>query len=399
MRYMLCHRTISIALLELDESTGTISGVSEVFAPEHLPVGIGFVQGRVDRASLNAWWTGRSIPASRSGLREALDVLGIPFPQLLLTKSYGLSLSDQYWIRPEDVRLRWEDVNFFDNPFSEDIGNILFGEVENREEFQLSSPDNTSDGWLKKKWAILGGKRCLVKGGSGAIQQEPYNEVLASAVMRRLSVPHVPYTLMLHREYPYSVCEDFVTRDTELVSAWRIAQTRKKPNHESAYQHFVNCCDALGITRMPDFLDRMLTIDYIIANEDRHMNNFGAIRKADTLEWTGPAPVYDCGTSLWYAQPPTLIRPAGKLPSKPFRDTHDEQIGLVRSFAWLDFSALHGIDEEFADIIRDSVFIDVARRDALLFGLRKRVELLREIVHSRESHVPVTRKPRDHGAR
>ena len=112
---MLCHKAIPVALLELDESTGTISEVSEVFAPEHLPVGIGFVHGSVDRASLNAWWTGRSIPTSRSGLREALDVLGIPFPQLLLTKSYGLSLSDQYWIRPEDVRLRWEDVNFFDN--------------------------------------------------------------------------------------------------------------------------------------------------------------------------------------------------------------------------------------------------------------------------------------------
>jgi hypothetical protein len=211
--------------------------------------------------------------------------------------------------------------------------------------------------------------------------------VLASAVMRRLSIAHVPYTLMIHREYPYSVCEDFVTRDTELVSAWRIAQACKKQNHESPYQHFIHCCEVLGIPGMPDFLDRMLTVDYLIANEDRHMNNFGAIRKADTLEWTGPAPVYDCGTSLWYAQPPALIRPADRLPSKPFRGTHDEQIELVRSFDWLDVSALHGIDEEFSDIVRDSVFIDAARRDALLFGLRKRVERLRELVRDRERHV------------
>ena len=37
--------------------------------------------------------------------------------------------------------------------------------------------------------------------------------------------------------------------------------------------------------------NKMLKVDYIIANEDRHYNNFGFIRNADTLEWLGLAPV------------------------------------------------------------------------------------------------------------
>lgn len=38
------------------------------------------------------------------------------------------------------------------------------------------SPDNATDGWLKKKWEIINGKRFLIKGGN----QEPLNEVIAT---------------------------------------------------------------------------------------------------------------------------------------------------------------------------------------------------------------------------
>ena len=111
----------------------------------------------------------------------------------------------------------------------------------------LMSPDNTSDGWLKKKWKIMDGKRCLIKGGSGATQQEPHNEVLASSIMKRLDIPHVEYSLLIEDDYPYSVCEDFITPDTDLISAWHLMQTVKKPNHVSVYQHYLDCCKAFGI--------------------------------------------------------------------------------------------------------------------------------------------------------
>jgi len=376
MKYILTHKTNPVLLMEIDEGTGAIIGLGELYAPERLPVGIPCSGHTVDRQALNAWWAGRSIPASRSGLRDALAALQIPSPLLLLTKCYGLSLSDQYWVCPEKSGLRWEDINFFDNPFSGDVGNILFGEVPDKDKPNLISPDNTSDGWLKKKWIIADGKRLLIKGGSGATRQEPYNEVLAGRVMRRLGIPHVTYTLTVIDEYPYSVCEDFITRETELIPAWHIMQTKKKPNHVSPYQHYLNCCKSMGILSVSEALDRMLVVDYIIANEDRHLNNFGAVRNADTLEWLGTAPIYDCGTSMWCNEPTTMIRPLIKLPSKPFKTDHAEQIKLVTSFKWLDFQALNDIDEEFREILAGSAFIDEARRDALCFGLRKRVELL-----------------------
>ncbi len=39
-----------------------------------------------------------------------------------------------------------------ENTFSDDVGNILFGQKISNNPVSLMSPDNTSDGWLKKKW-------------------------------------------------------------------------------------------------------------------------------------------------------------------------------------------------------------------------------------------------------
>ncbi len=74
---------------------------------------------------------------------------------MLLIRCYGLSLSDQYWICPKDSNLTWEEINFFSNEFSDDIGDVLFGEKEKANAFNFSSPDNTSDGNLKKGGKLL----------------------------------------------------------------------------------------------------------------------------------------------------------------------------------------------------------------------------------------------------
>lgn len=304
--------------------------------------------------------------------------LNMPDPCFLLEKCLGLSLSDRYWIRPVDSGLLWEEINFFDNPFSEDMGDILFGKGSGNGKISLMSPDNTSDGWLKKKWKIIDGKRCLIKGGSEAAQQEPYNEVFASRIMTRLRIPHVPYFLITEENYPYSVCGDFVMQDTELITAWRIMQTAKKTNHVSAYRHYLDCCSRLGIDGMEEAMNRMLVLDYLIVNEDRHLNNFGVVRNADTLEYIGAAPIYDCGTSLWFDKPSRMISARAKVNCKPFKNSHEEQIKLVTDFSWLDIFALQGIEDELREIVRDSAFIDEARCEALCRGLSGRIDMLQE---------------------
>jgi hypothetical protein len=382
MEYTLMHKNVAVAVLEIFEDTGTILKTTELMRPEHLPLGVKLTpQGKPETRAINDWWMGRAIPASRSGLRDALETLQMSSPVLLLTKCFGLSLSDQYWVRPANKPLEWKDINFFENEFSEDVGNALFGRATGGE-VDLMSPDNTSDGWLKKKWVVADGKRLLLKGGSGPYYQEPLNEAIASAVMRRLGIAHVPYTLTWDSDQPLSVCEDFITPQTDLVSAWHIRETGKKPGHVSEHQHFLARCGALGIPGARESLDRMVAVDYLIVNADRHYNNFGAVRDAETLEWLGLAPIFDCGTSLWYDAVSNAIRPRAEQKSKPFRSKHGEQIELVTDIGWLDFEALRGVDEEYAEILRQSPYIEDNRRSVLCYALRERVAMLERLAPS-----------------
>ena len=388
MKCTLMHRRVEVAKLELDDETGIIRKIASVMSAEHVPVGVPVKKGIADRSELNKWWTDRSIPASRSGVREALETLELTDTKILLIRCFGLSLSDQYWIRPEGTGLTWEKINFFDNSFSDDMGDVLFGKPNKAEDFDFSSPDNTSDGYLKKRWKIINGKRCLIKGGSNLERQQPFNEVIASKIMDRLGIDHAPYSILWEDDEPYSVCEDFVTRDTELISAWRIMQTQKKDNSTSVYQHFVNCCKSLGAPDIVPALDRMIVLDYIIANEDRHLNNFGLLRNAETLEWLGFAPIYDSGSSLGYNSLLSQIHTERNITCKPFKRRHDEQVKLVTSFDWIDFSKLSDAGDMVREVFSDpraKELISENRKEAIVQMVERHIESLQTIA---ESHTP-----------
>lgn len=384
MKYTLMHKEISVADINLDEATGYIQKIDTIYNEAHLPLGIPVHKRLVDRTALNEWWLDRSIPASRSGVRKAIEILNLANTKMLLTKCLGVSLSDQYWIRPQGNSVAWKDINFFENPFSEDIGDILIGKTEKKARFNLHSPDNTSDGCLKKRWKIIDNKRCLIKAGSNPFMQQPFNEVIASTVAECLGIPHVPYTLIWDEGIPYSVCEDFITPDTELISAWRVMQTAKKDNRISVYRHYLNCCEALGVSSIVHAVDQMIVLDYIIANEDRHQNNFGLVRNANTLEWLGAAPVFDSGSSLGYDKLQGQIISGRGVECKPFKKSHEDQIKLVTSFEWIKFEKLKGIDKEIFSILKGAgEYIDEARMEAIITSVQKRIENLKILAMSK----------------
>ena len=263
----------------------------------------------------------------------------------------------------------------------------MFGKKKKENAFDFCSPDSTTDGNLKKNWKIIDGKRCLVKGGSTPFCQQPFNEVIASRIMELLGIPHVSYTVMWKQKVPYSVCEDFIAGETELISAWRIMQTLKKESNTSVYQHFLNCCDALGIKEVIPYLDRMIVLDYIIANEDRHLKNFGAIRNAETLEWIGMAPIYDSGSSLGYDKLAGQIGSEHNITCKPFKKSHEEQLKLVSSFDWIDIEKLVNVRTLIMETFTKesaSEYIDEVRSKAIADTVEKRIINIAEMAMSYE---------------
>ena len=71
MLYTLMHRDTTVMDLELDEYSNIVA-LGKIHHAEHLPLGT-YNKIGVEQKSLNRWWTKRSIPASRRGIRDVLD--------------------------------------------------------------------------------------------------------------------------------------------------------------------------------------------------------------------------------------------------------------------------------------------------------------------------------------
>lgn len=384
MKCILMNKNMPVVELELDDDTATILKVMKTYELDFLPIGIDARTGIPNKRELNEWWFGRSIPASRSGIRTALEQLSIQHSEQLLLRCYGLSLSDQYWMKPVNSELEWKNINFFENDFSDDVGNILFGQPASKD-IDLMSPCNTSDGWLKKKWKVIDRQRCLIKAGSNPYMQEPINEVFGTMLHQRLSGKnYVSYKVLWEDGIPYSVCENFINTDTELVNAVSINRSMKKRSQFSSYEHFMNACDKLGIPGMKEFVDYMLVFDYIMANTDRHFGNFGAIRNVETLEWIGPAPVFDSGTSLWHDKLTRAIDPLMELETKPFYSNGSRQLELVSDFSWIPFEELRSLKGDVKEIFMPTEFMDEERIEVLSGAVTSRVEELQKLEQERK---------------
>ena len=169
------------------------------------------------------------------------------------------------------------------------------------------------------------------------------------------------------------------------MSAWHIRNVLKKENNISEYNHLLACCQKLGMKDIPKIeaqICQMLTVDSIIANSDRHFNNFGFVRNAETLEWLGLAPVFDTGTSLFHdvALPSLQSGLAGipyKIKAKPFAKNHQEQIKKLpcRKYCTsLPFENLSDIENMFRDLLEKNTLMLPEKKALLCAILKDRVK-------------------------
>ena len=340
MEYLLMHKDIPVALIDLDVNLGTIFKVLHVYSSEHYPYGVPLY----DYVKLNTWFNLRAIPASRDNLKRLLERTGEYSSASLSVKNYSLSLTDHYWVKLPNQTVKWEEINYFDNDFSEDIGNMLFGNKIKDYPLNIKSPDCTTDGALSKRWKILNGKRVLVKSGSSFTRQEVFNEVIASELMYRLDIPHVEYSLLYEGNKPRCASEDFITRDTEYIGAWYFLGMPDDLTMDNFYERYSSRCKDLHLESALIQFDQMLLVDYLLLNCDRHLTNFGFIRDANTLEIISAAPIFDTGSSLGCNLTFSDLQFDDICELQPLKITPDMQLEAIRSFSWLDANKLNNFD-------------------------------------------------------
>lgn len=341
----------------------------------------------IDKVEFNKWWKNRQIPALRKGLKEVLhnsNVYDKDNFDLLDAKAYGLSLSDQYWVKGVEEEISWESINFFDNEFSEDIGKILFNGGKTALNLNLNTPDMTSNGNYEKRWKIIDGERYLLKAGSKIYNQEPFNELIATKLYERLlnKDEYVEYSVIFDDDKAISKCKNFITKDTELVPAWKINEYYEFLDDEDKYTHYIRCLNNLGIKDAETLTDKMIVCDYIIANKDRHFNNFGVIRDVNTLKFIGVAPIFDNGCSLWYDENDMYV--GEFFLTKPFEEYEKKQLSLVKKLEWLDISKLEDFPNEVKTILSMDKLLSKERINKIVDQIKLRIEFVKELKKSRE---------------
>ena len=101
-RYLLMNRDHEVLAFRFDASTGEFLDADEIIDAKRAPLSIMSPRGtKASKTALSYWWCHRAIPKARHGIEAKLVELGVADTYDLPFKSMGLSLSDQYWIKPD----------------------------------------------------------------------------------------------------------------------------------------------------------------------------------------------------------------------------------------------------------------------------------------------------------
>ncbi len=356
MRCILFNKDTKILEAEYDGSIGAFIEIYEIYNIDYAPYILmcSYKQNKdinEFKINLNKWFNGRGIPSWRDRLDILLHRLNIDAPYELLDKAFALSLSDQYWLKPKDLNVKYDDINFFDNDFnySEFLEASLSKEnkiIKNNA--SLKTPNNTTDGMLKKAWIIENGVRYLIKGGYRNETLQPFNEVLASEICDRLGFDYVPYTIDIYKGTIVSKCPCFIDKNSEFISCYQVLSGIE----ENDYESYIKKLEEEGIKDARLKIENMYILDFLMLNNDRHLNNFGIIRDVNTLKWKDVAPIFDNGQSLdieYYDDKEMHIVNEGRLFYEilPF----EEIIKVVKDINRIDISRLDGIVEWFDDLL------------------------------------------------
>ena len=222
---------------------------------------------------------------------------------------YYQSISDAYWVREGGEKKTWEDIQFTDDRFFKITltgkGLLDTPEIYERKE----SPEHSNTGSFEKGWKYVPNQKTkwqLWKAGSPeAIWSEIFYSKLANKIFPGIAVDY-------WEQDGFSVCNSFIDRE----------------NYEclEPYFSFADSHDDpfLALRLLPeevhDAYRKMLFLDAIMYNWDRHEFNFGIVRdKKDSINFQ---PLYDFNLCLFNGASPG---------SKRFEDTTIKMYKAVKT--------------------------------------------------------------------
>jgi len=239
-------------------------------------------------SNADMWLETRAIDSHRANSRLLKKALRLAEKDDVSTVIHvnGATITDNYWIREIGSDLTYDDVKFSDDYFSNLAlkGNYnSFNRAANSK--RTRTPELTNVGSFEKCWKLRDGKWWMYK---KATHDEMFSELFVYELGKVLGMNMAVY----ERGDGYVKSLDFTDAGTvnfEPASAFM--------GDNEDYSDVVKALQDICPEAIPDYI-RMIFMDTICANPDRHTNNFGLLRDTESGKLIGSAPNYDNNMAL-----------------------------------------------------------------------------------------------------
>lgn len=160
------------------------------------------------------------------------------------------------------------------------------------------------------------------------------------------------------------------------MSAYAVITSEKQKNDSSTYEHFIHVCEQHGIDagQLRYDLEYQIMSDFIISNVDRHLNNIGIFRNADSLCFERMAPIFDSGKSLFVSEAVPTDKELLKIKTTSFTGTELGLLKYVKDRSLVDVTKLPTAQKLWELYHKDSK-MDEKRIELICERYEKKVEL------------------------
>lgn len=247
-----------------------------------LPLYLGMT-GNVDR-----WLETRAIDYHRANsrlLKKALRLTEKDDISTVITVN-AVTITDSYWIKPFDSQLQYSDVRFDNDYFSNLALNGTYDSFNRVANCRTSkTPELTNTGSFEKCWKLKNGQWWMHK---KANYEEMFSELFIYRLGTKLSFKMAEY----QRGNGVVKTKDFTNN-----ASVNFEPAYSFMGENEDYIDTINVLKDLCPCAVEHYV-KMLFLDTICANPDRHTFNFGVLRNNDTGDVIGLAPNFDNNMAL-----------------------------------------------------------------------------------------------------
>lgn len=235
-------------------------------------------------SNVEEWLAGRAIDSHRTNSRLLKKALRLSQKDDVSTvlEVNAVTITDNYWFKGNGSDLLWEQVRFKENLFD---NLALCGDPDSFNQKPSRTPELTNIGSYEKCWRLIDGKWYMYKSGT---EKEFFSELFICKLGTALGFNMAHYELkdgyIRTLDFTNNASVNFETADS-LVG--------DNEDYNINFNTFFNISKEIAT----DYL-RLIYLDTICMNMDRHTKNYGILRDTKTGQILSLAPNYDNNISL-----------------------------------------------------------------------------------------------------